>query len=313
MSKVDRNNPKRSRASESRYSLREFEREFPDDAACLDWLFRYRYPDGVVCPTEGRITKHHREKARPSYSCQFCGHRVHPMVGTIFEDSATSLKLWFYATYLMASTRWGISAKQLERELGVTYKTAWRMANRIRSLLGQDRDEPLSGTVEVDETFIGGKPRLGQVRSKYEGRMWAEQKAKVLGTAQRGGRVHAKVIPSRTAETIMPIVKARVLPASTIYTDDWKSYHGLGREGYVHGRVNHTEKVYVDGDVHTQTIEGFWALVKNGLSGVYHWVSTKHLQSYLDEYAFRYNNRAINGRRGMFDAFLTRIPRASGS
>lgn len=154
MSKSDRNNPRRSKASESRYSLMEFEREFPDGASCLDWLFRYRFPDGAFCPNCQRVTKHHREKARPSYSCQFCGHRLHPMVGTIFEDSATSLKLWFYAIYLMASTRCGISAKQLERELGVTYKTAWRMAKKIRSLLAQD-GERLSGTVELDETFIG--------------------------------------------------------------------------------------------------------------------------------------------------------------
>src|SRR3972149_4276765 len=157
MPKTDRNTPKRSRASESRYSLMEFEREFPDDAACLDWLSRYRSPEGPFCPTCGRITKHHRERARTSYSCQFCGHRVHPMVGTIFEDSATSLKLWFYATYLMASTRCGISAKQIERELGVTYKTAWRMANRIRDLLDQDDDDPLGGTVEMDETYVGGR------------------------------------------------------------------------------------------------------------------------------------------------------------
>jgi transposase-like protein len=109
----------------------EFEREFPDDAACLEWLMAHRYPDGVFCASCERITKHHRERKRTSYSCQFCGHRVHPMVGTIFENSATSLRLWFYAVYLMTSTRCGVSAKHLERELGVTYKTAWRMAKQI--------------------------------------------------------------------------------------------------------------------------------------------------------------------------------------
>src|SRR3712207_4487063 len=158
MSKVNRNEPKRSTASESRYTLFEFERDFPDDAACLDYLVRELYPDGIYCPTCQRITKHHREKARPSYSCQFCGHREHPMVGTIFENSATSLRLWFYAFYLMASTRCGISAKQLERELGVTYKTAWRMFKQIRSLLSQD-EAPLDGTVEVDEAYLGGKAK----------------------------------------------------------------------------------------------------------------------------------------------------------
>lgn len=252
MSKSDRNNPRRSTASESRYSLMEFEREFPNDAACLDWLYRYRYPDGAFCPTCDRVTKHHREKARPSYSCQFCGHRVHPMVGTIFEDSATSLKLWFYAIYLMASTRCGISAKQLERELGVTYKTAWRMANKIRSLLSQEGDAPLSGTVEVDETFIGGKPRAAhQVRTHRERPQWRNQKAAVLGAAQRGGRVSTKVVPSRKAETVVPFVSERVLPASTVYTDEWIAYATLPRHGYTHRRINHQERVYVSGDVHT--------------------------------------------------------------
>ena len=228
------------------------------------------------------------------------------MKGTIFEGSSTSLRLWFRAMYLMASTRCGISAKQLEREIGVTYPTAWRMFKQIRSLLDQDDDGPLSGTVEVDETFIRGKPRLGDVKNKQEGRMWAERKAKVLGAVERGGNVSAKVIPNRTAETVMPILKAKVLPATTVYTDEWKTYRALGREGYVHERINHSEKVYVSGDVHTNTIEGFWALLKGGLSGVYHSVSTRHLQSYLDEFVFRYNNRQANGR-GMFDAFLSRI------
>jgi transposase len=138
MLRTNRNDPKRSTASESRYSLMEFEREFPDDSACLQWLMEWRYPDGVYCPKCERVTKHHRERKRTSYSCQFCGHRVQPMVGTIFENSATSLRLWFCALYLMTSTRCGVSAKHLERELGVTYKTAWRMAKQIRSMLDQD-------------------------------------------------------------------------------------------------------------------------------------------------------------------------------
>jgi transposase len=116
----------------------EFTAQFPDDGACLEHLVQKLYPEGIYCPTCERVTKHHREKNRPSYACQYCGHHEHPLVGTIFENSATSLRLWFYAIYLMSSTRCGISAKQLERELGVTYKTAWRMFHKIRSLLDQD-------------------------------------------------------------------------------------------------------------------------------------------------------------------------------
>jgi transposase len=307
MPKVNRNEPRRSTASESRYSLMEFEREFPDDAACLEWLLEHRYPNGVYCPTCGRVTKHHRERKRTSYSCQFCGHRVHPMVGTIFENSATSLKLWMYAIYLMTSTRSGISAKHLERELGVTYKTAWRMAKQIRSMLAQDDDEPLSGEVEVDETFIGGKPRAGQVRTPQDYGNWAARKTAVLGAVERGGRISATIVPSRKAETVMPFIGSHVLPESVIYTDEWHSYRGLGRAGYTHHRINHSERVYVSGDVHTQTIEGFWALLKGGLIGVYHGVSTKHLQSYLDEYVFRYNTRDTLTERGVFGAALAQI------
>src|SRR2546426_6041342 len=167
MSQVNRNQPRRGTASESRYTLFEFEKQFPDDAACLAYLMTERYPDGVFCEKCQKVTSHYREKARPSWSCQFCGHRVHPMVGTIFEDSATSLRLWFYGIYLMASTRCGISAKQLERELGVTYKTAWRMFRQIRSLLVQD-DAPIGGEgeiVEADEAFIGGRPEGAEPRA----------------------------------------------------------------------------------------------------------------------------------------------------
>src|SRR5208283_3288924 len=144
MSKVNRNNPVRSDASEGLYSLMEFEREYPDDAACLEALVKKLYPNGIYCPTCKAITKHHREAKRPSYACQNCGHHEHPMKGTIFEDSATSLKLWFYAIYIMSATRCGISAKQLGREIGVTYKTAWRMFNLIRKELLTDDGEPLS-------------------------------------------------------------------------------------------------------------------------------------------------------------------------
>src|SRR5919107_2089851 len=184
MSKVDRNNPKRSSASESRYSLMEFMEQFPDDGACLEHLVKRLYPNGIYCPKCERVTKHHRDKKRPSYACQYCGHHEHPLVGTIFERSATSLRLWFYAMYLMASTRCGISAKQLERELGVTYKTAWRMFHKIRSLLDQD-DGFLVGTVEADEAYIGGQAKWrnrGVPEGKGRGTVG---KTPVLGIAQR--------------------------------------------------------------------------------------------------------------------------------
>lgn len=206
--------------------------------------------------------------------------------------------------FLMSSTRCGISAKQMERELGVTYKTAWRMFNRIRSLLAETPD-PMTGTVEVDETYVGGKMR-GRFRSKREAaRARMQNKEVVAGHVQRGGKVRAIHLPDGTAGRLLPLVHQYVLPASMVYTDELPAYTDLGGPGYKHHRVNHSAKVYVSGDVHTNTIDGFWALLKHGLRGVYHGVSAKHLQAYLDEYAFRYNHRKHHG--GMFNAFLARV------
>jgi len=259
------------------------------------------------------VTKHYRVVSRTCYECQFCGHQEYPMRGTVFEGSSTSLRLWFYAIYLMASTRCGISAKQLEREIGVSYPTAHRMFKQIRSLLG-DQGNPLFGTVEVDETRIGGREhwKHADKRSPLHGR-GIREKTVVAGAIQRAtkgepGRVVAKVVPNTRESTLIPLTRMQVLPASTVYTDEWRADDSLGQHGYDHQRVNHSQKVYVDGNVHTNTIEGFWATVKGGIRGAYHSVSDKHLQSYLDEYAFRYNSR--ENPVGMFDAFLNRITKA---
>jgi transposase len=196
MPPVDRKNPVRSKSSDSQYSLMEFMREFPDDDACLNWLWRERYSaDGkhADCPKCGREQvpfKHYRTKQRrQTWTCTKCGHHVQPTAGTIFEGSSTSLHLWFYAIHLMTSTRCGISAKQLERELGVTYKTAWRMFNRIRNeLMSDDDDPPLSGDVEIDETSVEGRPRVHLDRSAAA-RLRERSRATVLGMVERGGRV----------------------------------------------------------------------------------------------------------------------------
>lgn len=285
-----------------RYTIRDFERNFPDDAACLDWLRTYLYPDGIFCasPACERVTKHHRIASRPSYSCDRCGRHEHPMAGTIFEGSRTPLRLWFRAVYLMASTRSGVSAKHLERELGVTYKTAWRMFHLIRSLLGET--ESLSGSVEADETYIGARRRGKRGRG-------AANKTIVFGAVERGGRVIARMVPNTTAAALVGKVQEHVLSDSIVYTDELPSYNRLPKRGYEHRRVRHAAKVYVSGDAHTNTMEGFWSLVKRGIGGVYHNVSAKHLQSYLDEYAFRYSHR--NDAAPMFQTFLRRVEKAS--
>jgi transposase len=306
MAANDRNDPQRQASSDSDYSLVEFMREYPDDAACLDRLWRDKYaPDGhhAHCPKCDRERKFHRTKTRASYTCDTCGLHVHPMKGTIFEKSTTSLQLWFYAIYLVASTRCGISAKQLERELGVTYKTAHRMMKRIRTHLMNDFGEgPLSGDVELDETSVRGRYR-GPKRTHAEAAKWRESQPMVLGMVERGGRVRLRVIPSRRGPALSREVRANVNPASILFTDDWQAYKQLRREYLDHRIINHSAGLYVDGSTHTNTIEGFFGNLKTGMRGAYKHVSIKYLQSYLDEYAFRYNHRHDGG---MFDALLLR-------
>ncbi len=312
MAANDRNDPKRAASSDSDLSLVEFMREFPDDAACLDRLWRERYaPDGhhAQCPVCERERKFHRTKTRASYTCDSCGKHLHPMKGTIFERSTTSLQLWFYAMFLMASTRCGISAKQLERELGVTYKTAWRMFNRIRNELMVDDQEPLTGEVEVDETGVHGRPR-GPKMTKKEAAQWRERQVSVLGMVERGGRVKLRVITSRRGEPLSGAVRANVNPEAIIFTDDWMSYKPLGKEFAGHSVINHSGGVYVRGDVHTNTVEGFFGNLKTGMRGAYKKVSAKWLQSYLDEYAWRYNARREGS--GLFEQLLIRAARSSG-
>lgn len=290
----------------ARYTFKDFERDFPTDDACLEWLKNYLYPNGIFCETCQAVTKHHKVASRKSYSCQHCGHHVHPTANTIYHKSSTSLKTWFHAIYLMASTRCGISAKQLERETGVTYKTAWRMFKQIRMMLDEDRD-PFTGQVEADESFFGGKAKNmhRHIRErKIKGR-GAVGKTTVAGVLQRQGAVVAKVVSNREQETLVPFLEERVLPASMIFTDEFKSYDSLESKGYAHSRVHHAANVYVKGDAHTNGIEGFWSLVKNGIRGVNHAVSSKYLQMYLDEYAFRYNRR--HDVTPMFESILKQV------
>jgi len=275
----------------------EFMREFPDDSACLEWLWRNRFSedgDHAECPKCERTRKFHRVNGRPSWDCDTCGYHLHPTAGTIFHKSSTSLMLWFYAMYLMASTKCGLSAKHLERELGVTYKTAWRMANLIRNqLMTQDGDEPLEGDVEVDETAGGGKVRASDTR---KGRQHViakmSRRPTIFGAVERGGRVRAMVVDSRSTRDLEGALFEFVLPTSMIFTDEWGGYsHRVGNRYIGHRRIRHEDKIYVSGDVHTQTIDGFFGNLKNGIRGNYHSVSSRWLQGYLNEYAWRYNRR----------------------
>ncbi|MGB9458272.1 MAG: IS1595 family transposase [Bryobacteraceae bacterium] len=278
-------------AHAQKYTLNEFNAEFPDDDACLEAIKEMRFPGGVTTCDKCKVErKHYRVTGRTAYACDHCGNHIYPLKGTIFEKSSTSLKLWFHAMYQMGSTKCGISAKQIQRETGVTYKTAWRIFKQIRTLMSEDIN--LEGSpVEIDEMYAGGRRKNGTGRPMRGDKT----KTPVMGMVERKGRVVARTIPDCTSKTLLRNVKKYVLPESTIYTDELKSYGGIGHmnNGYHHRRINHSTGIYVMGDVHTNTIEGFWSLIKRGISGSHHSVSQKFLQAYLDEYAFRYNRRDV--------------------
>jgi transposase len=300
----------------------EFMRECPDDAACLDMLWRERFADDghhARCPKCERTRKFHRIKARPAYSCDSCGHSLYPLAGTIFHKSSTSLHLWFYAIYIMASTRCGVSAKQLERELGVTYKTAWRMFNLIRNKLMIEDGAPLSGDVEVDEASVDGKPRkpqgrnaqiaVGPSRRSEAAKLRERSRATVFAAVERGGRIKATVLPSRRGPALKRQVIEWVEPESLIITDDWPAYNGLDRHFIAHSRINHSAGWYVEGSTHTNTVEGFFGNLKTGIRGNYKKVSHRWLQGYLNEFTWRYNHRYSG--ESMFHLLVERAAQGS--
>jgi transposase-like protein len=308
MPPANRHNPVRGSASDSDYSITEFNREFPDDAACLEHLWRTRHSeDGThadcpKCERERVFKRYATKQGRQSWTCTGCGHHVHPTAGTIFAKSSTSLRLWFHAIYLMTSTRCGISAKQLERELGTSYRTAWRMMNKIRNeLMADDGSEQLSGDVEVDETSWGGRPR-NKHKTRSEAALFRERKPTILGMVERGGDIRLRVIPSRRGPALSREVRANINPASIIFTDDWQAYKGLRGEFLEHRVINHSAGVYVLGDTHTNTIEGFFGNMKTGMRGTYKKVSARWLESYCAEYAWRHNQRYRT--RSMFSTLV---------
>ncbi len=280
------------------YTINQFNSDFPDDNACLEWLRNSLYRSKIYCPICKKSTKHHRIRTKKVYGCDYCGHQISPTAGTIFEHSPTPLKLWFYAIFLMTATRCGISAKQIERETGVTYKTAWRMFRQIRTLLQQDDIPPLTGEVEVDETYVGGRAHGKRGRG-------ADNKTKVIGAVQRKGKVIARVIPDVKRHTLIPFMTRKVDRNAILYTDTFPSYDHMTRLGYKHLRIEHQAKEYARGRIHTNNIEGFWSLLKRGIGGVYHSVSEKYLQSYINEYGFRYNHR--KDEKPMFLTVLEKI------
>lgn len=278
------------------WTVQEFFKVFPNDDACLAHLMDVRYGASLKCPKCQKESKFHRIKKIPAYGCQWCGHHIHPMADTPFQDTHTPLQKWFYAMYLFTTSRHGVSAKEIQRQLGLTYKTAWRMAHEIRKYMGRvDGDDSLSGHVEVDETYVGGH------RPGHRG-LGAAGKTAVFGMIERKGKVVTKVLKDTFRVTLYDIIKDNVKPGSTVSTDELTAYKTLGKEGYTHGAVKHGKKEYVRGIHHTNSIEGFWSQLKRSIQSTHIHVSKKHLSKYLAEFEYRYNMRAMP--RLMFSRLL---------
>jgi len=289
-----------------RYTLNQFTREFPDDAACLDYIFDQRHPDGGFCAGCGRTDTFHRVETRRCYSCANCGHQIHPCEGTIFHKSSTKLRTWFFAMFLMTASKNGVSAKELERQLGVTYKTAWRMGHQIRKLMNQGGDL-LSGVVEADETYVGGKRGNMHVHKRTSvPAQGGHGKAIVMGVVERDGEVRAHVAPIVNRATATSHTVAMVEAGSLVCTDEHSAYDLLSAHGYKHERVAHGQDEFVRAEVHTNSIEGFWGQLKRSVNGTFHQVSPQHLQAYVDEFAFRYNRRSAVSPSPIFPKLVER-------
>lgn len=267
-------------------SLLDVVKHFPDEKSCREHLEKMRWTDKIVCPQCGSDRKIYRINDGKLFKCADCLKQFTVRVGTIFEDSALPLQKWFMGIYLIMAHKKGISSIQLGKDIEVTQKTAWFMLHRIRyAIRTKSFDKQLNGIVEADETYVGGKT----TRSRKN-----NNKTIVAGIIERGGRITAKTVEHASIKELMGHIHDNVSKEATIYTDEHVSYQGLKYVYKQHETITHGEKEYVRGNVHTNTIESFWALLKRGIVGIYHHVGKKHLNKYVDEFEFRYNNRHIH-------------------
>ncbi|MCA1244586.1 IS1595 family transposase [Stappia stellulata] len=294
-----------SKSKAPTFSVRDFFARFPDDEACLTHIMEVRFGMKHVCRKCGVDSTFHRMTERRAFACAACGDHVYPTAGTVFEDTRTPLQIWFYAIYLLVTTRHGVSGKELQRQLGVTYKTAWRIGMKIRELIGSvDSFEMLTGHVEMDEAYVGGR------RPGKRGR-GAEGKTIVMGMKERGGKLRTEVIPNVKKDTLRGVTLANVEKGAAVSTDELVSYGLLNGDGYKHGRVKHAAKewTYFDyrtGETHsTNNVESFWKLFKASVRSTHIHVSSKYMDRYLNEFAFRSNHREMNN--AMFDLIVSRV------
>jgi transposase-like protein len=274
-------------------SAYEFLKTFPDERSARLYIEERRWHGSPVCPHCSEVRRIQTRKAEGYFRCLACKTDFTVRTGTIFERSHVPLDKWLYAIYLLVTSRKGVSSLQLSKEIGVTQKTAWFMLQRLREACGNDKDAGgdawgmLLGIVEADETYIGGKEMNKHESEKLKAGRGTVGKTPVIGMRSRGGAVKAAVLTGTNAQSIKTAVRNVVKPGAVLCTDEHAAYRGMPE--YEHHVVNHSAKEFVDGMAHTNGIESVWAVLKRGFYGVYHQFSAKHLQRYVDEFAYRLN------------------------
>lgn len=268
-------------------STYEFMRRFPTEREARSYIEDCRWHGSPTCPECGATSRIQTRKIEGYYRCLTCKSDFTVRNGTIFERSHVPLDKWLYAIYLLVTARKGVSSLQLSKEIGVTQKTAWFMLARLRKACGNGNDSLLSGIIEADETFLGGKEANKHESKKQHSGRGPVGKTPVLGMRERGGKTKAVVIKKVDSNTIKEHVEGQITPGSGLYTDEHAAYRSVA--GLNHQSVNHSAKQFVDGMAHTNGIESVWAVLKRGFYGTYHHFSQKHTQGYVDEFTFRLN------------------------
>jgi transposase len=269
------------------FTIIDFMKKFPNDDVCLETIFQSRYGKAGACPKCGVLGgKFYRVSTRRCYRCGDCDGHIYPIAGTVMEGSNTEITKWLYGIYLFSVSKNGVSAKELGRSLGISYPTAHTMGHKIRSLMDDKKEFNLSGKVEVDESLIGGKSKGGK-------RGWGAMDNKVclFSMVERGGRVKTYPVENRKGETLIPLIKENVEKGTMINSDEYKGYNSLESEGFGHDSVVHSKYQWTKGETHTQSVEGMWGNRKKNILSVYTKVQPHYMQSYMNEYDFRYNRR----------------------